>query len=88
MDITIRNMDEKSFRRFKAKCAESGTTLGDALSELMSRHSPSRKEKTDSSHKLTDFSEHLRKLGNASSRARSVSSSKVSRSSGLKRKKR
>jgi hypothetical protein len=35
MNITIRDLDEKVFRRFKAKAVEEGMKLGEALTQAM-----------------------------------------------------
>lgn len=38
MDTTIRNLDPEAYRRFKARAALEGRTLGEAVSEAMQRY--------------------------------------------------
>lgn len=37
MDVTIRNVDAETYRRFKAYAAARGQTLGDAFNEVVMR---------------------------------------------------
>jgi plasmid stability protein len=47
MDTTIRNLDERAYRRFKARAALEGKTMGGALTDAMNawlaRPEPGRK---------------------------------------------
>ncbi len=51
MNITIRNLQETIFRRFKARAVEEDMKLGDALTQAMEMWLGMRKEKPK--HKLT-----------------------------------
>lgn len=45
MNITIRNLQESIFRRFKAKAVEENMKLGDALTQAMESWLKERREK-------------------------------------------
>ncbi len=69
MDVTLRNVDDKAFRRFKSRCAEAGITMGEAVGALMFSYSPPRKAvhaaargATSHPHQIRDLGEHLRLL--------------------------
>ncbi|MFH1107012.1 MAG: hypothetical protein V1787_03885 [Candidatus Micrarchaeota archaeon] len=79
MDVTLRNVDENAFRRFKARCAEKGVTMGEAVSRIMAS-SPSRApalpEKTTAHYPgMRDLGDHIRML-HASHRPQKKPSSK------------
>ncbi|MBI5225199.1 hypothetical protein HY989_04985 [Candidatus Micrarchaeota archaeon] len=69
MDVTFRKIDGNSFRKFKARCAELGISMGDGFNEavsswmgekIISTHIPAR-QKQDI-HTLTDLGSHIHML--------------------------
>ena len=68
MDVTLRNVEERAFRKFKAMCAEGGVTMGEAVSALMVSYSPPKKtgrmtaNKAVHLHQIRDLGEHIRLL--------------------------
>ncbi|MEK6843275.1 MAG: hypothetical protein AABY04_02205 [Candidatus Micrarchaeota archaeon] len=66
MDVTFRKIDGNHFRKFKAKCAEIGISMGDGFNEAVASwmgekaiatHLPPR-QKQDI-HLLTDLGSHM-----------------------------
>ena len=45
MDLFIRNVDEETYRRFKARAVLDDRTVGDALNEAMREHLAGRRRR-------------------------------------------
>ncbi|MFH1750683.1 MAG: hypothetical protein ABH863_03320 [Candidatus Micrarchaeota archaeon] len=69
MDVTFRKINSATFRRFKARCAESGISMGEGFNHAASKWlGESRyagkisKESSRDIHILTDLGSHIHDL--------------------------
>ncbi|MFH0970939.1 MAG: hypothetical protein V1835_00065 [Candidatus Micrarchaeota archaeon] len=72
MDLTLRNVDDSLFRRFKAKCAEHNISLGGGFNQAAQNwiggqalYKNEEKVQNKDLHMLTDLGSHIHDLHKA-----------------------